>query len=78
VFKTVSEPVPESLVGEYVGVRSAGPESVITHELVMVVDTLNVSGTASAPAETAAKRPAATVSAVALRVRLRRFMARAF
>jgi hypothetical protein len=70
VFKEVSEPVPESLVGEYVGVRSDGPESVMLHEALIVVDTLKVSGIASAPAETAATSAAPATRAVQVRVRV--------
>jgi hypothetical protein len=68
VFKVVEAPTPESVLGVYVGVRSAGPESVTLHEALIVVDTLNVSGMASAPAETAAKRAVAATSVVAVRV----------
>jgi len=73
VFKTVSEPVPESLIGEYVGVRFAGPESVTVHESLTVVETLNVSGAAYAPADTDPKRAAAATSALAVRVQSLKF-----
>jgi hypothetical protein len=75
VFKTVSSPVPESVDCVYVGVRFAGPASVTVQEAVTVVETLNVVGTAYAPAETAAKSVAPTVSAVAFRANLGKFKA---
>jgi hypothetical protein len=73
VFKADADPTPESLLGEYVGVRSAGPESVMLQEALIVVDTLNVSGMASAPDETAAKRAAPATRAVPVRVMLLKF-----
>jgi len=73
VSRLVSWPVPESVVGEYVGVRLAGPESVTVHERLMVVETLKLSGAAYAPPETAAKKAAPATSAVPVRVRFVKF-----